>query len=377
MSKMKTIRNNDGFALVASIILIAILLVLITVLVNISLAEYRQAERNKNDVKAYFLARSGADLMANYIINNESDASALLETGKDYNLRDGSENFISTINILNKTTKNYEISSNAEINGVSKTVKVNIKKYDLFDTAIFAKSNLDFSKMEDLDLNDANINVETNGDNINDPENFIPDEQEITNSTKEFKSIDWDTNPTIQELVNNDPTGKEIIDDTISESGYYKDVTYTNGTLTVDFGDKDTINIAVDNFDFKADMNFIPADDLTNRHLNLYVKESITFQTPNVEIPNLNIFLMKDSEITLIANSDLPDEKGIFVYGPEATMVMQSNKTHFAGGIIVDSFEGQGNLAMGSYTYQPFSTEDMEYIEDIIDNKFFINSWSR
>ena len=257
---MKTIRNNDGFALVASIILIAILLVLITVLVNISLAEYRQAERNKNDVKAYFLARSGADLMANYIINNESDASALLETGKDYNLRDGSENFISTINILNKTTKNYEISSNAEINGVSKTVKVNIKKYDLFDTAIFAKSNLDFSKMEDLDLNDANINVETNGDNINDPENFIPDEQEITNSTKEFKSIDWDTNPTIQELVNNDPTGKEIIDDTISESGYYKDVTYTNGTLTVDFGDKDTINIAVDNFDFKADMNFIPAD---------------------------------------------------------------------------------------------------------------------
>lgn len=86
---------------------------------------------------------------------------------------------------------------------------------------------------------------------------------------------------------------------------------------------------------------------------------------------------MKDSEITLIANSDLPDEKGIFVYGPEATMVMQSNKTHFAGGIIVDSFEGQGNLAMGSYTYQPFSTEDMEYIEDIIDNKFFINSWSR
>ncbi|TDP96961.1 hypothetical protein C7957_10656 [Halanaerobium saccharolyticum] len=374
---MKTIRNNDGFALVASIILIAILLVLITVLVNISLAEYRQAERNKNDVKAYFLARSGADLMANYIINNESDASALLETGKDYNLRDGSENFISTINILNKTTKNYEISSNAEINGVSKTVKVNIKKYDLFDTAIFAKSNLDFSKMEDLDLNDANINVETNGDNINDPENFIPDEQEITNSTKEFKSIDWDTNPTIQELVNNDPTGKEIIDDTISESGYYKDVTYTNGTLTVDFGDKDTINIAVDNFDFKADMNFIPADDLTNRHLNLYVKESITFQTPNVEIPNLNIFLMKDSEITLIANSDLPDEKGIFVYGPEATMVMQSNKTHFAGGIIVDSFEGQGNLAMGSYTYQPFSTEDMEYIEDIIDNKFFINSWSR
>jgi len=374
---MKTIRNNDGFALVASIILIAILLVLITVLVNISLAEYRQAERNKNDVKAYFLARSGADLMANYIINNESDASALLETGKDYNLRDGSENFISTINILNKTTKNYEISSNAEINGVSKTVKVNIKKYDLFDTAIFAKSNLDFSKMEDLDLNDANINVETNGDNINDPENFIPDEQEITNSTKEFKSIDWDTNPTIQELVNNDPTGKEIIDDTISESGYYKDVTYTNGTLTVDFGDKDTINIAVDNFDFKADMNFIPADDLTNRHLNLYVKESITFQTPNVEIPNLNIFLMKDSEITLIANSDLPDEKGIFVYGPEATMVMQSNQTHFAGGIIVDSFEGQGNLAMGSYTYQPFSTEDMEYIEDIIDNKFFINSWSR
>lgn len=372
---MKITKNNDGFVLVATIILIAILLIFITVLVNIALAEYRQAERNKNDVKAYFLARSGADLMANYIINDETSASNLLEKDINYDLKDNN-NSISTVNILDKTNKNYHISSTAVVNGVTKTVKVNIKKHDLFDAAIFAKNNLDFSKMEDLDLNNEDINIETNGETITDPEDFIPDEQEITNSTKEFKSIDWDTNETIQGLV--EEGKKDIIDDTIAESGYYNDIKYNNGTLTVDFGNQDTINIAVDNFNFKADMNFISDDlDLSDKHVNLYVKESITFQTPNVEIPNLNIFLMKDSEITLIANSDLPDENGVFVYGPEATMIMQSNKTHFAGGIIVDSFEGQGNLAMGSYTYQPFSTEDMEYIEGIIDNKFFINSWSR
>ncbi|MFW6028880.1 MAG: hypothetical protein ACOCRO_01360 [Halanaerobiales bacterium] len=375
MSKMKITKNNDGFVLVATIILIAILLIFITVLVNIALAEYRQAERNKNDVKAYFLARSGADLMANYIINDETSASNLLEKDINYDLKDNN-NSISTVNILDKTNKNYHISSTAVVNGVTKTVKVNIKKHDLFDAAIFAKNNLDFSKMEDLDLNNEDINIETNGETITDPEDFIPDEQEITNSTKEFKSIAWDTNETIQGLV--EEGKKDIIDDTIAESGYYNDIKYNNGTLTVDFGNQDTINIAVDNFNFKADMNFISDDlDLSDKHVNLYVKESITFQTPNVEIPNLNIFLMKDSEITLIANSDLPDENGVFVYGPEATMIMQSNKTHFAGGIIVDSFEGQGNLAMGSYTYQPFSTEDMEYIEGIIDNKFFINSWSR
>ncbi|MFW6281025.1 MAG: DUF7305 domain-containing protein, partial [Halanaerobium sp.] len=271
----------------------------------------------------------------------------------------------------------------AEVKGESKSIIALLEKTipDFTDVAIFAKSDLDFSKMDYLDV--AAGKVVTNGKTINDPDNFIKeDEQKIIDAKLEFPQIIWDENEVIQDLITADRDGKEIETNKISSSGYYKNIKYNNGTLEIEFPeDEDELNIAVENFTLKSDMIFSNYDpDAENpKVLNIYVKDSITFQTPNVDLPNINFFLNQGSEMTLIANSDLPDEDGIFVYGPDSNFKMQSNKTSFGGAIIVDSFEGQGNLAMGNFIYEAFTYDEIEYIKNIIrlNAKYKIVSWNR
>ena len=76
---MKSLKSNEGFALVATLLIIVITLTLVTVLINISLSEYKQAELNKNDVKAYYLARSGAEMVVDYMINKNDTGVTNLE----------------------------------------------------------------------------------------------------------------------------------------------------------------------------------------------------------------------------------------------------------------------------------------------------------
>ena len=68
--EMKKFKSEEGWALVSIFIVMVIILSLTTVLIYISLTDFRQAERNKNDTKAYLLARSGAEIVANWIIKN-------------------------------------------------------------------------------------------------------------------------------------------------------------------------------------------------------------------------------------------------------------------------------------------------------------------
>lgn len=382
---MKLLKSNDGFALVATLLIIVITLTLVTVLINISLSEYKQAELNKNDVKAYYLARSGAEMVADYMINKNDTGVTNLELDSNSNVTfdvDENGDKISSIEIVKNNDNDYDIISTANVNNKSKTVKVNIirKKSDLFDAAIFAKTNLNFSKMTDVDVKGKK--VETNGDTITDPDDYIPDDKEVVNSEKEFQSIIWDSSPTIQQTIS-DQSGSGISikkDYTLTEDTYFTSIDYNNqDTLTVDFSSvtpdangNETINIVVEDMDFKGNMTFV--NDTDGSHLNIFVKDEITFQTPNVDIPNINIFLSDQCEdITLIANSSLPDDEGIFVYGPDSDMIMQSNKTTFSGTVIVNSFEGQGDLAMGNYYYEAFSDVDQDYIQQMIDQNITIN----
>ncbi len=386
-------KKKDGFTLFYSLLMIIIVLIFISVLVNIAANEYSQAEKNKNSTKAYFLARSGAEVMAGYI--NQYGDTAITEMNSYISNEDIMElkeddEKISDIKIIDNLDDSYDIISTAEVKGEVKSIKALIAKTipSLEGVAIFAKSNLDFSKLDELDL--ASGTVLTNGSTINDPEGFIKnDDQKVTNAGLDFPSIEWDDNwqtngkidSEIKTLIDPDSDGiedeKAIVDDRISSSGYYKEIKYNNGNLEIDFSSvTDEINIAVDNFTLKSDMSFTDAE---NKFLNIYVKDSIVFQTPNVDLPNINFFLAEGSTMTLIANSNIPDDEGIFVYGPDSNFIMQSNQTTFGGAVVVDSFEGQGKLAMGNFIYEAFDEDELTYIENIIKlkAKYNIINWDR
>lgn len=425
-------KSDNGFALVFTLLLLVIILTLSSVLLNISLGEYKTAEYNKNDVRAYLLARSGAEIMANYLINKDNAGTNALGLNNledyednnnsylDFNLVDDNDNNneISYIQIIKNSKNDFDIISISNSKGVEDTVRVNVKKPNIYNTSIFAENSLDFSKMGNVDVDEDNP-VATNGSYINDPHGYLDDNEKRVNANINYEPILW------EDVIDNDgyvdinenkveniyikdiPSGENpLSDDTItnSEEYIYDKIKYNSGTLIIDFqtGFNDNpgdyhIDIAIeDDFTLKSDIIFLypdtivtanPEDDnyanqISKFTLNLYVKNTITFQTPNVVVPNINIFLMEDAELTLIGNSEIPNTtntQGIFVYGPTADMIMQSAKTTFLGGIIIENLIGQGDFAMGEYIYKEPSDFAKQYISNIVNsvNDFSIEKWSR
>ena len=66
-------RNEQGSALLLTIIITMILLVLGGALVSFSLMERGQVGRDEADLRAYYIARSGADLVAQLVLENEDE----------------------------------------------------------------------------------------------------------------------------------------------------------------------------------------------------------------------------------------------------------------------------------------------------------------
>ena len=102
----KTFEKNDGYFLITTLLIMTVLITMGSIILNISLTEYKQAERNSNQIKAYYLARSGAEIAADSIINNDIEAK---ETS--FKIKKGNE-IISEINIKEESLSNPIIEYN-------------------------------------------------------------------------------------------------------------------------------------------------------------------------------------------------------------------------------------------------------------------------
>ncbi|CCU79377.1 hypothetical protein HSACCH_01285 [Halanaerobium saccharolyticum subsp. saccharolyticum DSM 6643] len=125
--------GENGYFLVTTFVVLAVLLVFGSVILRITLAEYKQAERDKNQIKAYYLARAGADLTA----------EAMLEKGDltlgevDFNIVKNNDK-VSNIKV-ESSTSGFKINSTSEVNSVSEKVILNIDKISIFDLAVYMK----------------------------------------------------------------------------------------------------------------------------------------------------------------------------------------------------------------------------------------------
>ncbi len=136
--------NEQGSALLLTIIITMILLVLGGALASFSLIEKGQVGRDEGDLKAYYIARSGADLVAQAVLENEDDFEDIKgKTTKPVTLGQGS--FTAKIEPISSGAR---IVSTGVVGSRKRTISLVLKGVSsapLIDHAIYASGDINIS----------------------------------------------------------------------------------------------------------------------------------------------------------------------------------------------------------------------------------------
>jgi len=392
-------KENDGYFLITTIIIMAVLLIMGSVLLNISLSEYKQSERNKDQIKAYYLARSGAEFVADSIINGDIEAedSTFSINNKSQKIADIN---ITEESLSNPNKKNYKIKSTAKANtnSISETVTLNLVKEEitgLFNNAIFTKGDIDLSHNNGV-VTGTNPDNPGNKPSVESYNNIIGADDSIisiTNSEKTMPPIPYFPEIGDENFVNDkNPSNNNVI----SESGYYGDIRINNGNngkngngkgnnnndsdgLVIDTTDGTPNNSSDDKDIFILLDNINLTEDITIKgegRVSLFINNHGEFKTPNLETDQLFVFLKENATFTLQANSEFNG----YIYGPDAEITMNSKWTEFKGAIVAKQlYKNKGsingnneNIAFqGTVTYVKPPTD----VNDTFDPIFTKGKW--
>lgn len=144
------VKKSKGYALmiVIIVIVIAVMLILGTALLNISLSENKQVIYQQKSNQAYYMARSGADAIASYIIKNPSEAQNIInKTSSSPGTGTIGANSFQVQAMNGASAGDVLIKSTGIVNGVSNahvslTLKRIISASSLLDYSVFTSSDL-------------------------------------------------------------------------------------------------------------------------------------------------------------------------------------------------------------------------------------------
>ena len=143
----KYVHNNKGSALALVIIIFAVGMILGTALLRISLAETNFTARQENRMQAHYIARSGAQAVAEYMISDPGDAEFLVGAEEsEMNEQVAGGNF--SVEVEETEEGNIYVISTGKFNGVSQTVRIRMDRTGpglggIFDHAIVAKESVE------------------------------------------------------------------------------------------------------------------------------------------------------------------------------------------------------------------------------------------
>lgn len=353
--KDNTFRNFTKSSKGSAIIVVLLVLLVLTML-GIALFQYFNSDiiHVKNDedgIQAFYIARSAADSAAEYIVSNPDNLTP-----------DNMMNFVQrTLNSKgtgSQEGKTYEVISTGDVNSTitvtatghvnnaARTAKIKIirmSSQDIFEDAIFAQSDLKFTgNMQNMFING---NIESNGIVM------APDSSHFTGSalqysTRVFPPPSFPTGLSLKP----DITVINGVTTTINSNSEYKLINVNNGGIL--------------NFDTSSGNLEVVVDELYNNgqvvvtgagKLFLFIKKRFEIQTKgwvnNTDPNKLYVFLDTGSTLYSQAGQTL---KG-YIYGPSATVDMNSGNLTVDGSIISSIFIGNNNA---SVTYvQPSDTD--------------------
>lgn len=316
----KLIQNESGFALPTAMITMIVLTLLGTALWQYSVTDTRQVAMDQNKMQAHYIARAGAEAMAEHLINKPGTTGNLVEGTKLNPATGALDNGTFEVKITKDEGHPVTISSTGYVNSnIKDTVNLTLKPKSapyIFDNVIFSYGDLDVTKMKLIDGD-----LESAGE-IYAPSDYNNTYEVIENSEKIFA----------EPIFPSDLTTKTFsIGTPITESGNYGDITINSnqGDLVFDTQGNE-LHVMVNTMSIKDDIRI-----LGEGKVFLYIKYSATFDTPNIYNNDANkffIFLQDNCSFDVQANGVF----NAFIYGPSADVILQSGNTEFHGAMIAN-----------------------------------------
>jgi hypothetical protein len=387
-------KDKSGNALVLTILVMAVLSVLGISLLGISLSDTKHAIYQERKIQANYLARAGADDLANKIISTEALPVPSL-VGESQVFDDQMKYTIEKIDPLTVTGWNgYNISAVGEVNGVRSRVGLTVAKdkpSSVLNHAIYTYDDLNISNLKvygqvgslgDVTYDPHKYDTAAYGEpqeGIEKSEKY--DELPVEIPDLELKTITGYTGSTLLETNKKyssiSPTSDcDVIFNTGSSSDT-KSVVIESGLINNSnemyvIGDG-LLKMYIKSFEFKGNLVVDSSSEL-----EIFVDEgcSLKFQTPltaNDNNPNkIRIYLGKDSVLYLQADGTY----NCYIIGPEATVQMNSNQTTVNGSIIGKLMRktdnGENNYANGVVNFiNPDDTWDL--VNAAYNKRFYEN----
>ncbi|MEJ6950044.1 DUF7305 domain-containing protein [Natronospora cellulosivora (SeqCode)] len=162
----KILNNEEGSSLLLLLVVILVITILGVNLSRISLNQYQNTLREEKRIQSYYIAKSGANLVASAIENNIVDAELINSRTATNNLNDG---FFS-VHVEHKGN-NTIITSTGTVDDISTEVSVELSKYiankeqlPIIDHAVFADSQIELAgAIIKGDLGIDNNGIDKNG----------------------------------------------------------------------------------------------------------------------------------------------------------------------------------------------------------------------
>lgn len=317
--------NQKGLALPLVLVVMLTASMLGVAVWQYSVTDAIQVARDIDRMQAYYLARSGADAMAEFIVKNPSRVTEMITktaTAMATGTLGGDKNF--RVNVTGNPASLITITSEGSSGGVTERLMLDLTPLtasEVFSNVIFSRAALTVPQRVSVtgDLESAgNINVRSDYT------------YKITrNSTRVFEP------PIIPDLPLSAHQDIDIANNeirTIQGNFRYSTINMdSNATLRFD-NQGGTQQVVVNSLTTKGNVSIIG-----DGRLELYITGSAELQTPlvvNHNNPNnLFIFLAEDANLTLLANARI----NAFIYGPTAAVGIQSAQSTVNGAIIANS----------------------------------------
>lgn len=347
-------KAEKGSVLVMVMVTMAALLILGVVLANTGSAEILGTSRQEQKMKAFYLARSGAEAVASSIIKDPALAGSI--SGKESDPKDlGGGTF--KVKVV-PSGDDLLLTATGKFRRAEETISLTLKKSNvsletLFDKVIFTNGDLDIS------ANNAHVygDVESKGK--------ITGEPEMNQATGEpYETIQY------SEKVYPSPSFPDIsytrnkpLNNVIDRDCHYQEIVANNEEITVRTDGKD-IQVIADKVDIKGKLTIKGGGRLL-----LFVAGDAEFKTPSVSSAgSLYIFMQDGSTITLQGNAGKDENFYGYIYAPTATVIMNSAQTEIHGGIIADRLvknEGSDDFQGTLYYHEETEVDPDDFVSII------------
>mgnify|MGYP006280030863 CR=1 FL=1 len=372
---MNRFKGEKGYALITVIITMVVLFALGSVLLNVVLGEFKKVETEKRRLQAYYVARSGAELVADSIIKDKIDAGNVVDTTTDLvNLGEGS--FQAEVT---KDGTNLLIESEGTVGDYTRKValKLTSNAGSLFEDAIFAANNITIEGTAEID---GDISLKGDSSKL-----------DITNWDLSY--LNGDINFNVDKYLPDADVPSGITDggtllkvedgtESINSSIHYDEVKIEGSSSVIQFvlGSDDVVlstNMLKNEDGGTIDISTTTAftGDARAIIFTEELKGETLAVTNNAEPEQFIIVVYGDSSDSSTIKLETGTTFKGGLYAPNKTIIIEDNVT-IEGSLVADNFvieDGSGNP---SFTYAPINDENLFPIS-FSDLTFTKSNWAR